>query len=413
MENQYKLGRIINQDTRSLSYGFDTEGLSIKNVKHTRHIPILNQLALSSCTGNAGIGSLGTTPLFEVLPANPFYSLDENGAIKLWSSALIIDGGTGYPPQDYGSSGLSIAKALYNAGIISGFQHTFNLEDALKAGSLYPFITGIPWFSDMYHPDADGRVHITGNHVGGHEIVMDEIDADNGRIWFSNSWGVGWGLQGRFYLTWADYATLLSQQGDVTILFPILVTPPTPVYKTLKLGSKGELVKILQTKLNTLINAGLVADGIFGNKTKSAVILFQVKNGLVPDGIVGKMTWTVLNGTPTTSKIDKWCEAAKQMEGAKPERNNPGNLRFVGQQYAIDDNGFCKFDTYQHGYDALKNLFIRACSGLSTIYNANGTLYDFYAIYAPTSDGNDSTAYADFVAQYLGVSPTIQIKNLL
>jgi hypothetical protein len=233
--NKYMLGRKVNHDSRSLSYGFNTKGLSIVSVVHNRLIPILNQLQTSSCTGNAGIGAINTAPFIQ--NASPYYSPDENGALKLYRDAEIIDGGVGYPPEDVGSSGLSIAKALTNAGLISGYQHTFTLNDALMAGSLYPFITGINWYSDMFNPDPDGRVHPTGNIVGGHEIVLSEIDVPNGKIFFTNSWGNTWGVNGRFYLTWADYATLLGQQGDVIVLFPDIVPPPAPPKPPVALGA--------------------------------------------------------------------------------------------------------------------------------------------------------------------------------
>jgi hypothetical protein len=250
-----KLGRVVNHDKRSLSFSFDTSKLSIVSVVHNRLIPILDQLFLSSCTGNAGIGSINTSPFIQSI--KPHYSPDEAGAIKLYSDAEVIEGGVGYPPEDVGSSGLAIAKALYNAGVISGYQHTFTLNDALKAGSLYPFITGINWYADMFNCDADGRVHPTGTLAGGHEIELSEIDVPNSKIWFFNSWGAAWGLNGRFYLTFADYATLLGQQGDVTILFPNVITMPLPTpMPTLKVGSTGSVVKVLQTDLNTLITAG-------------------------------------------------------------------------------------------------------------------------------------------------------------
>ena len=58
----------------------------------------------------------------------------------------------------------------------------------------------------------------------------------------------------------------------------------------LKQGSKGDLVKAAQTKL---IKWGYLtgrADGIFGAKTKAAVIKFQRKNGLTADGVIGTRT---------------------------------------------------------------------------------------------------------------------------
>ena len=71
---------------------------------------------------------------------------------------------------------------------------------------------------------------------------------------------------------------------------------------TLKIGSKGDAVKELQTLLT------LYPDGIFGELTKEAVLAFQRANNLVADGIVGAKTWTALeslktanNGTQATS----------------------------------------------------------------------------------------------------------------
>lgn len=58
----------------------------------------------------------------------------------------------------------------------------------------------------------------------------------------------------------------------------------------LKVGSKGEDVKKLQSKL------GLGADGVFGRGTEDAVKSFQTKNGLSPDGIVGEQTWQKIMG---------------------------------------------------------------------------------------------------------------------
>ena len=57
-----------------------------------------------------------------------------------------------------------------------------------------------------------------------------------------------------------------------------------------KVGSRGETVKTIQTKLKRwgYYTGGI--DGIFGAKTKSAVQYFQRRNGLTADGIVGSAT---------------------------------------------------------------------------------------------------------------------------
>ena len=56
----------------------------------------------------------------------------------------------------------------------------------------------------------------------------------------------------------------------------------------LKQGSRGPEVKKLQEALE------LSADGIFGGGTKLAVMKFQSKHGLNPDGIVGPSTWEAI-----------------------------------------------------------------------------------------------------------------------
>lgn len=62
---------------------------------------------------------------------------------------------------------------------------------------------------------------------------------------------------------------------------------------TIKKGSKGEPVKLLQMYL---IQAGydLSLDGIFGVGTELAVKGFQAKHNLTADGIVGAKTWSAL-----------------------------------------------------------------------------------------------------------------------
>ena len=62
-------------------------------------------------------------------------------------------------------------------------------------------------------------------------------------------------------------------------------------WPTLKLYSKGEWVKVLQTLLIAKNSAGLEVDGEFGVFTYSGVCKFQNAHGLERDGIVGPLTW--------------------------------------------------------------------------------------------------------------------------
>lgn len=58
--------------------------------------------------------------------------------------------------------------------------------------------------------------------------------------------------------------------------------------KTIKINSKGTEVRVLQEKLN------LVVDGVFGKLTEEAVKQYQRENGLIVDGVVGESTWSKL-----------------------------------------------------------------------------------------------------------------------
>ena len=61
--------------------------------------------------------------------------------------------------------------------------------------------------------------------------------------------------------------------------------------ETIRRGSRGESVKVLQEALH------LAVDGIFGRITEEAVRAFQRRNGLKADGIVGNETWAKILGS--------------------------------------------------------------------------------------------------------------------
>jgi peptidoglycan hydrolase-like protein with peptidoglycan-binding domain len=65
----------------------------------------------------------------------------------------------------------------------------------------------------------------------------------------------------------------------------------------LRQGARGPAVEDLQDRLREL-GEPLIIDGVFGHRTRTAVIRLQHANGINPDGIVGAMTWSVLDAIP-------------------------------------------------------------------------------------------------------------------
>lgn len=114
---------------------------------------------------------------------------------------------------------------------------------------------------------------------------------------------------------------------------------------------------------------------------------------------------------PQTQQV--LASAIQQMEGFYPgslayENNNPGNLMFVGQQGAVlaPDGFFAKFPTYEDGLGALyRQLDIYAGKGY--------TIQQMMEKYAPKGHGaNDPNAYAQFIAQTIGVSPDTKLVEI-
>jgi lipoprotein-anchoring transpeptidase ErfK/SrfK len=85
--------------------------------------------------------------------------------------------------------------------------------------------------------------------------------------------------------------------------------------KTLKIGAKGTVVKVLQTRLAELGYAPGRIDGRYGGSTLSAVWAFQKVNGISPTSTVASGTWRAMEaprapkvlmprGKPTRVEVD-------------------------------------------------------------------------------------------------------------
>jgi len=96
--------------------------------------------------------------------------------------------------------------------------------------------------------------------------------------------------------TWNRIVEVYNSSGGT------VVPPPTaPQYPgtPIRLGSRGANVVTVQNYLNRASATipsipRLVADGIFGPLTQSAVMAFQRATGLTADGVVGPLTWNRL-----------------------------------------------------------------------------------------------------------------------
>lgn len=65
--------------------------------------------------------------------------------------------------------------------------------------------------------------------------------------------------------------------------------------RVLMLGSRGADVLMLQRILRSIGYKPGPLDGVFGPLTRQAVMFFQADNNLIPDGIVGPLTWAAID----------------------------------------------------------------------------------------------------------------------
>lgn len=130
--------------------------------------------------------------------------------------------------------------------------------------------------------------------------------------------------------------------------------------KTLRKGSSGSCVKVLQKIINKTRSNDIATDGLFGSGTKSAVITFQKSSkyggAIGADGVVGPKTWSKLskvsgasgvavtssvkNTSSTSTKKTASCKYKRVIftgiNGPKPHNPKCSSSSVAERQYKAD-----------------------------------------------------------------------------
>lgn len=144
-----------------------------------------------------------------------------------------------------------------------------------------------------------------------------------------------------------------------------------------------------------------------------------------PDARVQPVQNPTAVSTAQPSLMEKFVMAIIQYEGGNTpgtipyKTNNGGDLRWpYGAPYPYGATGvefgdFLTFATPLAGKQALTTYCTNVAEGKSKIYPVNCTVAQFFGVYAPVGDGNNSSAYADWVASEVGISTSDPISKLL
>ncbi len=103
--------------------------------------------------------------------------------------------------------------------------------------------------------------------------------------------------------------------------------------ETVRKGSRGESVKLLQEILNSLGYECGMTDGVFGKNTLSAVKAFQADRGLSADGVAGPETWRELEGGANAEGTPAG-ESAAERTFVRPPDFKQYDPRWAGKMYS-------------------------------------------------------------------------------
>jgi len=163
-------------------------------------------------------GDQGDTPMcvgygwHGLLRALPHLQTDPKPAV-LYHEAQLNDE---FPGENYdGSSVRGGAKALRKDGKITAYAWAFDVQTVVNWLATHgPVVMGTDWYDSMFTPDATGLVVPSGALAGGHCYVAIGYDDAKHILICQNSWGMDWGLNGRFHLHYEDADALIKANGE-------------------------------------------------------------------------------------------------------------------------------------------------------------------------------------------------------
>lgn len=229
-DTPHRLGRHVEHDSRSRDFEFSGPRRGVAQDKlWSFSQPVLNQGDTSSCVGNTFSQFMNTDYCAPTRTKLKIEWVTETQALEVYHLATVADGISAdiYPPADDGSSSLGGAKAAQELGWIDRYEHAFDFDTFQSAIQTQPVCVGTLWTNQMFNISPSGLITVgplgdinDPNNpyiAGGHEYLGLGISYTLQQVRFLTSWGPYFGLRGEFMMSFTDFETLITNQGDITV----------------------------------------------------------------------------------------------------------------------------------------------------------------------------------------------------
>jgi hypothetical protein len=216
----YGLGRLYRPDERNNNFPMrkllqPSKAVEPRPRSRTHRIYWVGQQgAHPHCVGFAWTGFLRATPYSHthLMPSEVYAGAqkDDEWAGENYDGSSVL-GGARY------LSRLTIADGPLSPDI-GPYHWAKTVDEVLDCiGLRSPVVLGTDWHTDMFKPNSRGVINATGALEGGHAYLAIGYDDRKGLVKIVNSWGKGWGIAGRAFLSYDDLAKLLEHQGEACV----------------------------------------------------------------------------------------------------------------------------------------------------------------------------------------------------